>query len=407
MVYPAGFVYIFSILYYITSRGQNVQLAQYIFIGIYLLQMYLVLRLYTKSRKIPPYVLIITTFTSYRIHSIYVLRLFNDPIAILMFYVALNMYVDGRWTWGSIFLSLGVSVKMNVLLFAPAILIWYITNLGYLRTIVQLSICAALQLALGFPFLWSHPIEYVRGSFDLGRVFDHKWTVNYRFLPVYLFENAHFHIGLLVLHLVLLLVFLRPSLTYFTSYFRLRQLQIQLQPQIDAKNAEISAKIKSPSKLPRKPIKIKKDEDLSVEQHNFLNSFESSLKKSSGPAAPIRPADSESSAFGVFYDKSVQLVLLPVFLANFIGVVCARSLHYQFYVWYFHSLPYLVWYTNYSSSAKFLILGMIEMAWNVYPSTDFSSVVLHTAHLLLLVGVAKVFLRPQPNVDAVKENKRG
>lgn len=350
--------------------------------------------------------LLITTFTSYRVHSIYVLRLFNDPIAILFLYIALNLYVDGRWTWGSVFLSLGVSVKMNVLLFAPAILLLYITNLGYLKTALQLSVCAGIQLALGLPFLWTYPVEYLRGSFDIGRVFDHKWTVNYRFLPIDLFENQWFHIGLLGLHLVLLLVFIRPAYTYFCSYFRLRQLQLQLQPQIDAENAN-QLKRQKPKKEPEPEI-------LSPDQQKFLDSFEHTLKKSAGssshPAAPTpQPIPTatvpQNEKAEIFFDKSVQLVLLPVFLANFIGIVCARSLHYQFYVWYFHSLPYLVWYTRYSTSAKFLILGMLEMAWNVYPSTEFSSIALHTSHVLLLVGVARVLLRPQPSLEEAERSK--
>lgn len=403
LVYPAGFVYVYSLLYFITSRGQYVRLAQYIFICIYLLQLYFALRLYTKSRKIPPYVLLITTFTSYRVHSIYVLRLFNDPIAILFLYIALNLYVDGHWTWGSVFLSLGVSVKMNVLLFAPAILLLYITNLGYIKTALQLSVCAGIQLILGLPFLYTHPVEYLRGSFDIGRVFDHKWTVNYRFLPIDIFENKLFHIGLLVLHIVLLIVFIRPALTYFGSYFRLKQLQLQLQPQIDAENA---------NKLKKKKSK-KEPEILSPDQKKFLDSFESTLKKSSGGSAhpvsnplPHPTANPpENKKAEIFFDKSVQLILLPIFLANFIGIVCARSLHYQFYVWYFHSLPYLVWYTRYSTSAKFLILGLLEMAWNVYPSTEFSSIALHTSHVLLLVGVARVLLQPQPNLEDAKAIK--
>ena len=76
-----------------------------------MVQMWLVLRLYYKNQKLPPYVLIITTFTSYRIHSIYVLRMFNGSIAILFLYLALNIFIGIWWTLGSIFLSLGVSAK--------------------------------------------------------------------------------------------------------------------------------------------------------------------------------------------------------------------------------------------------------------------------------------------------------
>ena len=35
-----------------------------------------------------------------------------------------------------------------------------------------------------------------------------------------------------------------------------------------------------------------------------------------------------------------------LFTANFIGITFSRSLHYQFYVWYFHSLPFLLWSTG-------------------------------------------------------------
>lgn len=405
LVYPAGFVYIYTFFYYLTNGGQNIRFAQYVFVGIYLVQMCLVLNIYTKSRKVPPYALVIAAFTSYRIHSIYVLRLFNDPIAILFLYVALNFYLTERWTLGSIFLSLGVSVKMNVLLFAPAILLFYIVNLGYAKTIKQLTICAGIQLLLGAPFLLTHPIEYIKGSFDLGRVFEHKWTVNYRFLPRDQFENRYFHLGLLAAHLLLLLAFAMPTYRYFKSYSRLRELQRQFQVQIDAKNRSESLK---KTKALKKLKATKTEEALSAEQKSFLNSFESMLKKSSPnqadkPKTDV-PADDEPTKYEVFFDKSVQLAILPLFLANFIGIVCARSLHYQFYVWYFHSLPYLVWFTDYNFSLRFLIMGLIEYAWNTYPSTNISSALLHISHVILLAGIGHKLMRGQSLYGKLKIN---
>lgn len=403
LVYPAGFVYIYTILYYVTQRGENIRIAQYIFVGIYLLQMFLVLKLYSKSRKVPPYVLVISAFTSYRVHSIYVLRLFNDPIAILFLYAAINAYLSGRWTLGSLFLSLGVSVKMNILLFAPAILLLYIVNLGYFGAFKQLAICGIVQVVLGAPFLLTYPVEYIKGGFDLGRIFEHKWTVNYRFLPREYFEDKYFHLGLLALHLVLLAAFARPTFRYFQSYCRLRQLQLQLQPQIDAKNEEQRRILK---KRKIRPDTADEPEPMTVEQQLFLTSLENNLKKQSGKSASGHVQASETNAgqkYEIFFDKAVQLAVLPIFLANFIGVMCSRSLHYQFYVWYFHSLPYLLWFTDYTNILRFLLMGLIELAWNTYPSTIWSSILLHVCHVILLFGIARNLYKTQ-GAEKTKDN---
>lgn len=50
--YPAGFVYIFLVLYYATSAGSNVRLAQYIFAGLYLFTVLLIFNLYRKTLKV-------------------------------------------------------------------------------------------------------------------------------------------------------------------------------------------------------------------------------------------------------------------------------------------------------------------------------------------------------------------
>ena len=74
LVYPAGFVWFYMGLYHLTSAGANIRLAQYVFAGVYLTLVATVFRLLLRTRRVPNLVLIIISCTSYRIHSICVLR---------------------------------------------------------------------------------------------------------------------------------------------------------------------------------------------------------------------------------------------------------------------------------------------------------------------------------------------
>ncbi|KAK7093746.1 hypothetical protein V1264_007441 [Littorina saxatilis] len=207
LVYPAGFVYIFMGLYYVTQHGSNIRLAQYIFAALYLINICVVFQIYRQTRKVPPYVFFFMCCASYRIHSIYILRLFNDPVAMLFLYLSILCFINDRWSIGCLLFSLGVSVKMNLLLFAPALLFLLMITQGTLGTILHLTICALPQLLLALPFLLVNPKGYMVRSFDLGRQFFYKWTVNWRLLPEDIFLNRSFQIGLLACHLTALLLF--------------------------------------------------------------------------------------------------------------------------------------------------------------------------------------------------------
>ncbi|XP_056148995.1 dol-P-Man:Man(5)GlcNAc(2)-PP-Dol alpha-1,3-mannosyltransferase isoform X1 [Lampris incognitus] len=329
LVYPAGFVYIFTALYYITNHGVNIRLGQYLFAVFYLITLLLVFRIYNRTKKVPPYVFFFVCCASYRIHSIFVLRLFNDPVAMMLLFEAVNLFMDGHWTLGCALYSLAVSVKMNVILFAPGLLFLLLSEFGMVRTIPKLSLCAAIQLLLGLPFLMENPIGYINRAFDLSRQFMFKWTVNWRFLPEWLFLSRYFHLVLLTAHLLTLLL------------FGLRRWKRPGEGILDL--------LKEPNKRKIPAQKLTAD----------------------------------------------QIVLI-LFTSNFIGMCFCRSLHYQFYVWYFHTLPYLLWSGGVKKLAhllRVLILGLIELSWNTYPSTNYSSAALHVCHLIILLSL---WLAPAP-----------
>lgn len=157
--------------------------------------------------RLPPYVLGVMTAVSYRVHSIFVLRLFNDPIAMLFLYAAILAVLRSRWTFGCVLFSLGVSIKMNVLLAAPGFGYMMLVAGGVRGTAVQLLIMAAIQLLLAAPFLLENAPGYFNRAFELGRQFKYVWSVNWKCIDEELFLDRRFQLGLLVCHIALLAAF--------------------------------------------------------------------------------------------------------------------------------------------------------------------------------------------------------
>jgi alpha-1,3-mannosyltransferase len=83
------------------------------------------------------------------------------------------------------------------------------------------------------------------------------------------------------------------------------------------------------------------------------------------------------------------------FTCNFVGVVFARTLHYQFYSWYFFSIPALCYFAEMPRPLRIFnlplpvletaILVAIEYAFNTYPASPTSSLMLQCAHGFLLI----------------------
>ena len=204
LVYPAGFLYLFAGLRWLTNQGQDIPTAQLLFSVFYVMTMAVVLSLYqtllqrirtkqstttstnplsTSSSHVVwcVRVAMMLCCLSKRLHSIYVLRLFNDGTAMLLLYGSVWFFVRNQWKVGCFVFSLAVSIKMNVLLFAPGLLLLLLqANPSLMGTFWCLFICGITQLVLGAPFLLRHPLSYLRKAFELDRVFFYKWTVNWK-----------------------------------------------------------------------------------------------------------------------------------------------------------------------------------------------------------------------------------
>ena len=169
------------------------------------------------------------------------------------------------------------------------------------------------------------PVCTIQSYCMLCRVFMYKWTVNWRMLPEHVFLHKHLAQGLLAAHCLLLIVFMQRRWLRDQGGF------------------------------------------LAVVQR-FSSSHAWRQWQSRQRLAP-------------------DVTLTVVLASNYIGIVCARSLHYQFYAWYFHAVPYLLWRTRLHTAARLCILVAIEACWNVFPSTPLSSSVLLGCHLILLAAL--------------------
>ncbi|KAL1060396.1 hypothetical protein V6Z11_1Z101100 [Gossypium hirsutum] len=293
LVYPAGFLYVYSAIQYVT--GGQVFPAQILFGILYIINLGIVLLIYVKTDVLPWWALILLCLSK-RVHSIFVLRL------------------------------AAVLIKMNVLLYAPSLFILMLKAMSISGVISALAGAALVQIVLGLPFLLSFPIEYISRAFNLGRVFIHFWSVNFKFVPEPIFVSKEFAVSLLIAHLVLLVVF---------AHYKWCKHEGGL--------------------------------------FKFLRSRISFCSITSGSAWPKT--------------LKKEHIVTTMFVGNFIGIICARSLHYQFYSWYFYSLPHLLWITPFPTLLRVLIFVGIELCWNIFPSNLYSSLLLLCLHLLILCGL--------------------
>ncbi|MCJ1423131.1 dolichyl-P-Man:Man(5)GlcNAc(2)-PP-dolichol alpha-1,3-mannosyltransferase [Sticta canariensis] len=313
LVYPAAHLYIYSALYRITDGGKDTLVAQIIFAALYLGVLSLVMACYTMA-KAPAYIFPLLILSK-RLHSIFLLRLFNDCFAIGALFLSVYAYQRRIWTVGSVTYSWAVGTKMSVLLAAPAVFSILLLSLPLRRALNAAFLMVQVQFTIAFPFLPVNGYGYIGRAFEFTRQFLFKWTVNWRFVGAETFLSREFSLVLAISNLSILLLF------FVTRWIRPTGLS-----------------------LPALLSTIFKPLSSQAQQHMSLR---------------ITPS----------------FILTTVLSSLSIGMLCARSLHYQFFAYIAWSTPFLLWRSGMHPSLIYTIWAAQEWAWNVYPSTKISSVV--------------------------------
>lgn len=354
LVYPAGFVYLYSILYFITSNGSNIFAAQLIYGGLHALTLFLVGYGILGRMKNTPAILPVCLLLSKRLHSIYVLRLFNDPWVILFISLSIILLSKKKVVLSSLMFTLSLSIKMNALLYLPGFtfILWYCV--GTFKTFLNLILIILVQLLLALPFIVYGSLEsYFKGAFDFNRQFLYKWTVNWKMIEESNFINPIFSRTLLIMHLSLLAIFFSILITR-------------------------SRKLKSVLNI---------GDGYSSFFHIGFNNKSKDYSKSPFFETPRSEV----------VDLTTPIVLI-LSVSNLIGIICARSLHYQFWSWYAWWIPAII--SSYVASSHsqnqnlarikslaLSVLGMVllDRCWCTFPATAQSSMWLLVMNLTLLV----------------------
>ena len=81
-------------------------------------------------------------------HSLFVLRLFNDCFAVGTLFLAIYAYQKRIWTVGSFAYSLGVAIKMSLVLAAPGVGVILLQALPFRRALNAAFLMAQVQVRI-------------------------------------------------------------------------------------------------------------------------------------------------------------------------------------------------------------------------------------------------------------------
>jgi alpha-1,3-mannosyltransferase len=201
------------------------------------------------------------------------------------------------------------------------------------------------------PFLATNAKGYFGKAFELSRQFKYEWTVNWRFLPEDVFLSRGFALTLLAGHVIVLSTFI-------------------LHRWIRPTDRSVISMIPSFLKL-QSPFTAKEEVVIS---------------------SRLTP----------------DFVMSSILTSMTIGMLFARSLHYQFYAYVAWSTPYLIaraFPNNMSIALAFFYLQ--EDGWNTFPSTTMSSLKVVGTLAVIVAGMSAVTLEEDRSISMAAGSQGG
>ncbi|KAG0660553.1 dolichyl-P-Man:Man(5)GlcNAc(2)-PP-dolichol alpha-1,3-mannosyltransferase [Maudiozyma exigua] len=352
LVYPAGHVVIFKMMHWLTEAMDHIERGQTAYRYLYLLTLFHQFMIFYRL-DVAPWCVVLSCLSK-RLHSIYVLRLFNDCFTTFFMMCTFVGLIRGSSiknnkmmkfviiTLVSVIYSFAISIKMNALLYFPGVAIglYLISDGTLIMCLYSILMMIGMQIWVGWSFLSRYPWQYMNGAFNFKRQFMFEWSINWQFIGEDGFSSLSFQRSLLISQMTMILFVI--IMKYPTIF-----------------------------------------QDISK---SIIHPISGVIKRN---------------------ENILDIISFLFIISNFIGIIFSRSLHYQFLTWYHWTIPILMNWSRLPIWIGPIWYIIHEYCWNSYPPNSKASTILIILNSSLLLSVLINKLRKTTiNNETVPSDKK-